>query len=221
MTGNTIDTTRVCPNCRALPPEGALVCQSCGISFAAYQTAVYQQSSQTEQSPALADDQPSGMALEHTRRQLMRQLRALLAVAGVVLALALALGALYAEGQRQRRARLDGLYQQGAACATRQDYGCASDALGQLLAEEPAYPDAGRLLADARYGHAQQYARAGQWAAAVEQLDALLAEQPSRSDALVLLRNTYDRWLSDALGRGDLPAALGVGLQRQARFPND
>lgn len=213
----TTETARRCPNCSAFIPDGALLCRSCGIDFAAFQAL---QPLRQAQPAAPASDAPVRAALEQTRRRLTRQVRALLALAALVLVLALALAALYAEGQRQRRARIDGLYQQAQVCSARQDYGCAFDTLDQVLREEPSYPGAARLRGDTRLGLARQQAQAGQWAATVEQLDALLAEQPARAEALALLRSTYDRWLDDALGRGDLATALRVGLQRQARFPN-
>lgn len=216
----SIDKSQPCPNCRAFNSAGALLCRSCGINFAAFQ-AVQPQILRQSDPLSVESDEPASEMLRAARQRLTRQVQVLLAVAAVTLVLALFLAALYAEHLRQRHARIDGLYQQALACSINQDYGCASNTLVQVLREEPAYPDAARRLHDARLGLARQQAQAGQWAAAVEQLDTLLAEQPGRADALALLRSTYDRWIDDSIGRGDLFTALRVRLQRQARFPND
>jgi len=157
--------------------------------------------------------------MARSQRQWRRQMLGLLA-AGVLVALVVVGVSLWHDhAQRLRRAREARMYEQAMACLQGEDYLCARDGFVVLLREDPQYGDAQSRLINARLGLARQYRAAGQWQAAVAELDQALRTSPTETDALSLLQDVYDAWLEDALSRGDWLTALRVQLQRDARFP--
>lgn len=215
----------ICPSCGALNPANARVCTSCGIHIADYQEALplMRQAEEQERAPQRQRLQAEAAAIQ--ANEVSRGRRRLCLYLGIALGAAVALGLViflltswYAEAQRQRQQRLAGQYAVAEACLERQEYNCARDELIRLLREEPDYRDAQARLGEARYGLALQYVAAGQWKAAVAEMDQLLQEDPGNLQALALLRDTYDRWIDEAWTGGDLIMVLGLTQQRNARF---
>lgn len=222
-----LDTLVVCPNCQALNPARALICPSCGVNLGEFEAALPRirqlQAEYTAAHRAQLADDTSALVVSETasgRRRLKTQLRLTL-IAATLLAVLLTLGlAWYVRWQAQRRAELAASYKAALACLDAEDFLCARDGFIKLLEAQPDYRDALERLRLARYGLARQYAQAGQWPAAVDELDQVLKEDPTDPRALNLLQETYNRWLADALGRGDIVTVTKVMLQREARFPN-
>jgi ribosomal protein L40E len=228
MTAETPLGDSTCPNCRALNPASAVVCRSCGVNLRLYQQALpHLREREAEQSrqhqDQLAESAAAAIALEgarsreRSRRQLSGLGVALLLLAGLVIG-----GAAFLRfSQAQRRDRLATDFAAATNCLQTQDYPCAVERFAALLDDEPDYPGAWAGLAEARLGLAGQLATAGQWEAAASELEMLLEANPANSAALAALRDVYDRWIQDALGRGDFIKALSLRLQRDARFPDE
>jgi ribosomal protein L40E len=218
----------VCPSCHALNPPSALICKSCGIHLVQYRAAAprlvdAQKERARAQAQQLAGEISASVAaeVEQARRRFRLQVRLLAGVAAV-LAVVAVIAALYFGGQvRLRREQLRAEYEAAMACLDHGDYLCARDNLLDVLSEEGSFPDARVKLKQARYGLAQQYARTGQWQAAVDELDALLGDSPGDSLALSLMKDVYDRWLADTLSRGDFLTAIMILIQSRTRFPSE
>ncbi len=216
----------ICGNCRALNPPNALVCASCGVNLADFRAAAprfrelqvdqamaHRQQLARQTSAVVADE------VQRSRTQLRWQLR-LLFIAAVILAVVTIIGAAYFAAQvRLRNERLAAEYSQAESCLAGRDYICARDAFEAVLREDPDYLKAREGLQLARYGLAEQYARSGQWQEATDELDKLLKESPADETALRLMKGVYDRWLADAISRGDWLTAWRVRLRRDALFP--
>lgn len=219
------DNALICPHCRALNPPSAHICRSCGINLPAYQASrtrllELQRDASAEHTTRLENDVQTTVAhaVAQGRQQLASQLRILL-ITGAALAIVIVIAVLmYAAQLKQRREQLATQNEQALTCLAHQDYLCARDKFVAVLSEEPDYPEAAHKLQEARYGLAQQYTNAGQWQQAVDNLDALLLADPSQQRAVDLLHDVYDRWLKDALARGDFLTAIQVKIQRDARF---
>ncbi|GEM_PF-2965363 len=220
------DNILTCPYCQALNTPGAVVCRSCGVNMAAYQ-AMHErvlslnQEADTTSAAQLEEKaiESARSAIEHNRRYLIMQIRFSLITAGALAVLLVAGSFIVAELQRQRTQRLAHEYEQAMACLDREDYRCARDTLEALVVDEPTYPEAVEKLRYARYEFAAQLVAAGQWEAAIAELDKILRDQPTDRKSLDLMRTAYDRWYMDALARGDMLTAFRIDLQRKARFP--
>lgn len=215
-----------CPNCRALNPVNAVVCRSCGINLNLYRQALpHLREQETEQAQQhrlqLAEATASSVAETEAalrrqgRRQTLTLLVTLLFLAGFVVAGA----AFYRYEQAARRDRLASDYLAAVACLQDQNFQCAVAGFSKLLEEEPDYPGAQAKLAESRLGFAYQLAAAGRWELAIDELEIVLKSDPANTAALVALREIYDRWIQDAIGRGDWVKVLRLRLQRNARFP--
>ena len=216
----------ICANCRALNPPQATICVSCGVHLETFRAAAprlreLQESDGEAHARRLTDEASSRVAREVAsgKRLLGLQLWVLLAATGV-LAIVVVLGAAYfANRARLRQERLANEYQEAQACLQAQDYLCARNKFENLLFEEPEYPGVRENFIEAHYGLAQQYTRSGKWKAAIGELDALLELIPGDEDALSLMKKVYDRWIDDAISRGNLITAWSIRRQRDARFP--
>lgn len=203
-------TSSVCPNCRALNPSNALVCVSCGINLAGFEAALPRlrqlQAERAQVHDEAVAERVSELAQEEAVRAnwaFGRQMRILLAVAAAVGLLAI-LGAGFIGNQvRLRNERLARQYESALACLSSGRYQCARDELIALLREDSKYPGARENLAQARYGLAEQYARGGQWQDGIDELKAQLRESPDDTTAAWMIQDMYDRWLEDAIRRGD------------------
>lgn len=158
---------------------------------------------------------------EQNRQQGNRQLVILLAVLGVLAFMVISVAAAYRYFEAERRARLASDFATAATCLEIQDYQCALAGFESVVERDASYEGARLGLRDARIGLAGQFAASGQWDAAIGELELALEIDPANLVALTLLRDAYDRWIQDALGRGDFVRALGLRLQRNARFPNE
>lgn len=228
MTIETPFGDSACPNCRALNPASAVVCRSCGVNLQLYQQVMphlrereaeqlRQRQGQLAESAATAIAQEGAKRRERSYRHLSGLLIALLLLAGLVIAGAAILG----YSQAQRRDRLAAELATAANCLQTQDYVCAIERFTALLDDEPDYPSARARLEEARLGLAGQLIATGQWEAATNELEIILEDNPANATALASLRDVYDRWIQDALGRGDFIKALSLHLQRNARFHDE
>lgn len=226
ISGDTPEPILECPNCHALNGPGSLVCVACGARIAQLRELLPRLRQRQEARAAghrdrLAED-ARAISVDATAggwRRLRWQLLAAVIAAAALGALLWAGTATYTGHALQRRDRLTAAFQSADACLVRAQYACARDGFIALLAEEHAYPGAHERLLDARYGLARQYADAGQWQPAIAESDALLRVAPDDPWALRLTRSVYDRWIQDALGRGDLLGAMRARLSRNACFP--
>lgn len=217
-----------CPSCDALNRPNALVCVGCGVNLAQFPVAAARlRERQREQAEAhaqeLAEDATAAVAGEvaRGRRQLRVRLGLVLGGAALV-ALLIVLGAAFQAHQaRVREERLAAEYQRATACLEALDYVCAREGFSALLSEEPHYPGAQAELDEARRRLAQEYGQARRWEDAIAELDAVLAISPGDRPALALMKDVYDRWLTDANARGDWLTAIKARWQRDARFPSE
>lgn len=219
------DYRPLCPNCQALVPPRSVVCASCGVNLDQFRAALPgMRRAQDER----VEIQERDLHVEHaqrvaeenfrTREQSRQGLRMLLIVAALLTVIVAALSAWVVLAQRQHEARLQAEYEAAASCLSAEDYLCARDRFQALIAEEEAFRDAREQLALARYGLAAQYADAGLWSNAIDELDALLETRPGDVAALALMEDVYNRWIIDSVGHGDLLSALRLQLQRASRF---
>lgn len=214
-----------CENCHTLNAPGALICSGCGVNMQNYAEARKQVNQRTEAAAEEAQartqtEVAARVAIEarQNRRILLRQIQLVaLAVSGIVMVGILVLLAMRAY-QRQREEQMAALAEVAAACFAQADYLCARDNFAALATLDVTYPGVRADLRKARYAVAQQFARASQWQPAVDELDALLRDAPDDTQAIALLRDTFDRWYQDAIARGDLLTAARIDLQRLARF---
>lgn len=213
-----------CPNCGAPVAPGTLVCPACGVHIAVYQQLQSQvEQARGEQSSARVRERARAaaerVAADRAREQVQRKRQLFALLAGtVVMAILIAVAAGIYRHQRQLAAeRLRRDLERAAGCLEAQDYLCARDLfLGVPKRSRDQQVVAG--LHAARLGLAKQYAQAGQWESATDELEVALAKSPGDAKALALLEDIYGRWYRDALGRGDLIEALRVKLQQEARF---
>lgn len=204
------ETPSLCPNCQALNPPNTLVCASCGINLAGFEAALPRfrqlQSEQAQAHDEAVAERVSELAhaeADRGRWVFGRQMRILLVVAAAVSLLAIFGSGLLGNQARLRKERLARQYEKALICLSNEHYQCARDELLALLREDSKYPGARDNLAQARYGLAEQYARDGQWQAGVNELKAQLRESPDDSTASRKVQEMYDRWLADAINRGD------------------
>lgn len=214
------ETTSLCPNCQALNPPNTLVCTSCGINLAGFEAALPRfrqlQSEQAQAHDEVVAERVSELAhaeADRGRWVFGRQMRILLVAAVVVSLLAILGSGLLGNQARLRKERLARQYEMALVCLSDGRYQCAKDGLLALLREDSAYPGAQESLAQARYGLAEQYARDGQWQAGVNELKAQLRESPDDTTTSRMIQEMYDRWLADAINRGDWWTAIRLRMR--------
>jgi tetratricopeptide (TPR) repeat protein len=203
-------TSSVCPNCRALNPPDALVCVSCGVHLAGFEAALPRfrqlQAERTQVHHEAVAERVSALAQEEAARgnwALGRQIRVLLIVTAAIGFFAVVGSAFLGNQVRLRNERLARQYESALACLSSGRYQCARDELVALLREDSRYPGARENLAQARYGLAEQYASSGRWQDGINELKAQLRESPDDTTAARMIQDMYDRWLADAIRRGD------------------
>lgn len=214
------EATSICPNCQALNPPNTLVCASCGISLAGFEAALPRfrqlQSEQAQAHNEAVTERISELAqaeADRSHRAYGRQVRLLLVVAAVVGLLAVLGSGLLGNQVRLRKERLARQYESALACLSSGRYQCARDELVTLLREDSTYLGAQENLAQARYGLAEQYASNGQWQAGINELKAQLRDSPDDTTALWKVQEMYDRWLADAIRRGDWRTVLRLQVR--------
>ncbi len=216
----------VCPNCRALNQPNIRVCISCGADQVVFRAAQAQlqtlqadhaHTHEAELQATASETVEYGVA--EGRRKFASQFRWLLAMAAVCAILIVAGTAYHGYQLQLRRERLGVAFIEAKLCLQRAAFVCARDGFAVLVAEEPDYPQAQQSLRDARLGLAREHVLAARWEAAIVELDAVIEHDPHDEQARVTMKDVYDRWYKDALGRGEFITALSVKLQRDARFP--
>jgi tetratricopeptide (TPR) repeat protein len=220
------DLAQRCTSCETLNQPNARVCAGCGVNLAELLAAgprlrQLRRGRTTTTLEALEHEAANSVATEvaRGRRRLGLQLGLLLGAALLLLGLIAVASLLAANYARARQERLAADNRRATVCLEAGDYRCARDGFAALLSEDAEYPRAQDRLNTARYLLAQQYAAAGQWQAALDELEALLKAAPGDRPALSLTKSVYDRWLADAESRGDWWTAARLRIQRDLRFP--
>jgi tetratricopeptide (TPR) repeat protein len=216
----------VCPNCGALHAPNAHICVGCGVNIDEYRHALpewknYQERQEAAHQDELAEIQADLMdAGRSEKRKLFGLQLKYLIIAGILLMMTtLIIFSAAGYQTRLRRERLAEIYAESLACLKDGNFLCARDGLIQVVHSSRRDEDVIQYLALARLGLAGQYARSGKWSDAIQELDLYLETNPGDESALALMENVYNRWLADAIARGNVFEVWRVQRQRDAIFP--
>jgi tetratricopeptide (TPR) repeat protein len=211
-----------CPNCKALNPPGTIVCSSCGVNLAAFDTAMPKMQMERAERSAIHSATLAAETTAHVDEEVrlgqvrfQSQLRWLGITLIVLIVCGGVLAASYVRYQQARYQRRTALYEEGVECLHQEDFECALTNLEKVFSEDPDYPGVRQSLRQTRSSLWSRAIDAGDWSQAVSVMEAALKMDPHDVRAAWMLKEAYRLWLRSASRRGDWGTFFRVLMRRQ------